>query len=169
MIDVQKVITDGGILTAAFMVFVFLIAYFKPRAFLSKNDVPADILAAVPPKTEAEKRQGYWLMVPLFFILIGGMLYSTYTFYLQSGAGFFPLFLHALIIILMITIGDLVIVDWLVLNTITPKWVVFPGTEGFAGYKDYGFHLRAHLKALPSQVIGAAITAGLVLLAGAIF
>jgi hypothetical protein len=59
-----------------------------------------------------------------------------------------------------------VLVDWLLLNTITPKWVVFPGTEGFAGYKDYGFHLRAHLRALPAQVLGAAVTAGLVLLAG---
>jgi hypothetical protein len=62
-----------------------------------------------------------------------------------------------------------VLVDWLLLNTITPKWVVFPGTEGFAGYKDYGFHGRAHLRVLPAQVIGAAVTAGLVLLVGWLF
>ena len=55
------------------------------------------------------------------------------------------------------------------LNTLTSQWVVFPSTEGFAGYKDYGFHLRAYMRVLPVQVLGAAITAGLVLLAGWIF
>ncbi|MEX2161315.1 MAG: hypothetical protein WD751_05305 [Anaerolineales bacterium] len=165
MLDLNKLLLDGGLMTAAFMTLVVLVAVYKPRLFLNKEDLPADIMAAVPPKTEAEKRQAVLLGIPLFTILIGGMLYSTYTFYLQSGSGFFALFLHALIIILTIAISDLVLLDWLVLNTITPKWVVFPGTEGFAGYKDYGFHLRAHLKALPAQVLGAAITAGLVLLA----
>jgi len=166
MLDLNKILFDGGLLTAVFLALVLVVGYFKPRLFVNKEDLPADILAAVPPKTEAEKRQSKLLAMPIFAILIGGMLVSTYTFYAQSGAGFLPLFLHALAIILIITVSDLVLVDWLLLNTITPKWVVFPGTEGFAGYKDYGFHLRAHLRALPAQVLGAAVTAGLVLLAG---
>ena len=165
MVDLNKTLIDGGVLTAAFLTLVMVIAYFKPRLFANKEDLPADILAAVPPKTEAEKRQAKLLQFPIFLILIGGMLVSTYSFYTQSGAGFFPLFTHALAIILIISVSDLVLVDWLLLNTITPKWVVFPGTEGFAGYKDYGFHLRAHLRVLPAQVLGAALTAGLVLLA----
>jgi len=166
MLNVSKVLVDGGILTAAFLVLIVAVVYFKPRLFLNKEDLPADIMAAVPPKTEAEKRQASLLGFPIFSILIGGMLVSTYTFYLQSEAGFVLLFLHALIIILMISVSDLVLLDWVMLNTITPKWAIFPGTEGFAGYKDYGFHLRAHLRALPAQVLGAAVTAGLVLLAG---
>lgn len=169
MLDLNKVLLDGGILIAAFIIIVFLMGYFKPRLFLNRSDVPADIFAAVPPRTAAEERLAKIVAIPLFVVIIGGMLFSTYTFFLQSGAGFIPLFLHALLIILMISIGDLVLVDWLVLNTITPKWAVYPGTEGFAGYKDYGFHLRAHLKALPAQVGGAGLTAGLVLLAGWIF
>lgn len=169
MLDLNKLLFDGGILTAAFLVLIAVVAYFKPRLFANKEDLPGDILAAIPPKTAAEKWQASLLGIPIFTILIGGMLVSTYTFYLQSEAGFIPLFLHALIIILMISVSDLVRMDWLVLNTITPKWAVFPGTEGFAGYKDYGFHGRAHLRVLPAQVLGAAVTAGLVLLAGWLF
>lgn len=164
MLDLNKILIDSGIFFAALFLLVFYIGRFKPRLFLTPNDVPADILAAVPPQTEAEKREAKLLGIPLFAILIGGMLYSTYTFYEQSGAGFLPLTLHALAIILIVATGDLIFIDWLLLNTITPKWAVFPGTEGFAGYKDYGFHLRAHLKVIPAQVAGAAVTAGLVLL-----
>lgn len=168
MLDLNKVLLDGGVLIIAFIILVFLMGYFKPRLFLNRSDVPADIFAAVPPRTKAEEREAKIVAIPLFVIIIGGMLFSTYTFYLQSGAGFIALFLHALLIILMISLADLVLVDWLVLNTITPKWAVYPGTEGFAGYKDYGFHLRAHVRVLPAQVVGAAVTAGVVLLAGVV-
>ncbi len=164
MLDLNKIFIDGGLLIAAFTVVVLFIGMYHPRLFLTKNDVPADILAAVPPRTAAEKRQASLMAIPIFVILIGGMLYSTYTFATQRGAGFVPLYLHALAIILMITIFDLVVIDWLVLNTITPRWAVYPGTEAFAGYKDYAFHGRAHLKALPAQLVGAALTAGIVLL-----
>ena len=164
MLDFNKLLIDCSILTAAFTPIVLLVGMKKPRLLLNKKDVPPDILAAVPPKTEEEKRQGVWLALPLLVIMIGGMLYSTYTFGQQSGAGFLTLFLHALIVTLAISVFDLVVIDWLVLNTITPKWAVFPGTEGFAGYKDYGFHGRAHLKALPALVAGAAVAAGIVTL-----
>lgn len=164
MLDLNKLLIDGGILIVAFTAVVLYIGLYHPRLFLTKDDVPADILAAVPRRTEAEKRQAKWMAIPIFVILIGGMLYSTYTFAIASGAGFGPLYLHALAIILMITIFDLVVIDWLVLNTITPRWAVYPGTEGFAGYKDYRFHARAHLKALPAQLIGAALAAGIVML-----
>jgi hypothetical protein len=164
MLDLNKILIDGGILTAAFTLLVLYAGMTMPRSFLNKEDVPPDIFAAVPPKTAAESRKSVFVAIPLFIILIGGTFYSTYTFAQQSGAGFLALYLHAAIIILMIATFDLVFIDWFILNTITPKWAVFPGTEGFAGYKNYGFHGRAHLRALPMQLIGAAICAGIVLL-----
>jgi hypothetical protein len=168
MLDFYKILIDGGILTIAFLGIALGIGLSKPRLFLNKEDIPADILAAVPPKTEEEKRQSFWVGIPLLLILTAGTLYSTYTFYLESNAGFVALFLHALIILIMISVSDLVLLDWLVLNTLTPKWAIFPGTEGFAGYKDYGFHGRAHLKAFPLLLFGALISAGLTLIIDAL-
>lgn len=167
MLDITKVLIDGGILSFAFLVIVAIMGITKPRLFLNPEDVPADILAAVPPKTESEKRQAIFAVIPLMLILIAGTMYSTYTFYMQSQAGFVALFLHALIILVMISASDLIIMDWLILNTWTPKLLVFPGTEGFAGYKDYGFHGRAHLKAAPLLLFGAVISAGLTLIISA--
>ena len=169
MLDISKILIDGGILSLAFLVIVAIVGIAKPRLFLNKEDIPADILAAVPPKTDAERKQAIIAAIPIMLILIVGTLYSTYTFYLQSQAGFLALFLHALIILVMISGSDLLIMDWLILNTWTPKILVFPGTEGFAGYKDYGFHGRAHLKAAPLLLFGAVISAGLTVVITAIF
>jgi len=38
-----------------------------------------------------------------------------------------------------------VVLDWLIFVTIQPDFVVIPGTEGLAGYKDYGFHFLGGL------------------------
>ncbi len=169
MLNISKALIDGGILSFAFLVVVAILGIAKPRLFLSKDDVPSDILAAVPPKTETEKKLAILAVIPVMLILIVGTLYSTYTFYLQSQAGFLALFLHALIILVMISGSDLVIMDWLILNTWTPKILVFPGTEEFAGYKDYGFHGRAHLKAAPLLLFGAVISAALTIIISIIF
>lgn len=164
MLDLIKILIDGGILSFIFLVIVAILGITRPRLFLNKEDLPADILAAVPPKSEAEKKQAFIAVIPLMLILMAGTFYSTYTFYAQSQAGLPTLFLHALLILVMISASDLVIMDWLILNTWTPKILVFPGTEGFPGYKDYGFHGRAHLKAAPLLLLGAAISAALTLL-----
>lgn len=169
MLDLQKLLFDCIILIIAFTGIVLYVGMYKPRLFADSDNLPADIMNAIPRQTQAEKREAKILSIPLFIILIGGMLYSTYTFGAQGGAGFLPLFLHALIVILVVSTFDLVFIDWFILNTITPKWAVFPGTEGMAGYKDYGFHGRAHLRVLPAQIIGAVITAGLVMLALRVF
>lgn len=57
---------------------------------------------------------------------------------------------------------DLVILDWLLLTTIQPKFVILPGTEGKAGYRDYRFHLRVSWPAVPVLVVPSAIIAWLV-------
>jgi len=38
---------------------------------------------------------------------------------------------------------SMLILDWLIFVTVQPAFVVIPGTEGLAGYKDYWFHLEA--------------------------
>lgn len=169
MLDFTKILIDGGILSAAFLLIIYVIGRTIPRLFLTPNDIPADILAAVPAQTEREKKLGVLAVIPLMLILTVGTVYSTYTFYLRSHASFLALFLHALIILVLISASDLILMDWLILNTLTPKWAIYSGTEGFAGYKDYAFHGRAHLKALPLLLTGAVISAGLTLLLSKIF
>lgn len=164
MLNLSLLLTHSLVGILAISGIILTVGLKRPRWFLEKKNVPPDILAAVPPRTAAERRQSLWAAIPLAFGLLGLVFYSTYVFGSASGAGFGLLFLHALILILTVSTFDLVVIDWLLLNTITPKQFVYPGTEGFAGYKDYSFHGRAHLRALPGQAIFAAMAAGIVLL-----
>jgi hypothetical protein len=114
----------------------------------------------VPPRTAEEARQGKLLAAPLFVLMLAIPAWSAVTFARQAGAGYWPLFAHTYLVLLVPFLADLLVIDWLILNTITPKFFVYPGTEGFAGYKDYGFHLRAHLRGLVLLVALAAPVAG---------
>ncbi|MCW5877690.1 MAG: hypothetical protein KIS80_02340 [Anaerolineales bacterium] len=162
MLDWSKLLSDSSLFITLFTAIVLYVAIRQPRLFLNKEDVPPDILAAVPPKTEAETRRYKIVLSLLMLILIGGPFYSTLTFAQQSAASWPTLWLYAFLAVLAISTFDLLFIDWFILNTLTPAWSVFPGTQGLAGYKDYGFHGRAHLKLLPMQVLGALLIAGLV-------
>ena len=59
---------------------------------------------------------------------------------------------------------DLVILDWLIFVTIQPSFIVIPGTEGMAGYKDYWFHFEVSFLGLTqwvSVLVGGLVLAGL--------
>lgn len=47
---------------------------------------------------------------------------------------------------LMVTFGDLVILDWLIISKITPQFVIIPGTEK-EDYRDLSHHYKGHVKA----------------------
>jgi hypothetical protein len=55
-------------------------------------------------------------------------------------------FVHLLMMVIFITIGDLVILDWLIISRITPNFVVIPGSD-VEDYKDFSHHYRGHLRA----------------------
>ncbi len=163
--DFNKILLDGGLLAALFILMLLALGRANPRYFLSKKNIPPDIYAAVPPRTREEARKGGLLILPVLLLMLGVPAWSGYTFAAASGAGFGWLLAHIYLVLLFPFFGDLLIVDWLVMNTLTPKWVVYPGTEGFAGYKDYMFHLRAHIRGLFVIAILALLLAGGVWLA----
>ena len=161
--DVSKIIIDGGILAIVTSVFLVGAMLYNPRLYLNKGDIPADILAAVPPKTPAEKRLAMLMGVPFLALALGFPLYSTVGFSNGVGgdASFWLLFAHAMAVLLIPFFVDLFVLDWLIFCTITSSFVVYQGTEGFAGYKDYGFHLRAHTRGFLFMIPTCAVIAGL--------
>ena len=164
MLDTTKILIDGSLIALAFIALLLASGLCNPRLFLNKGDLPEDILAAVPPKTARERRQSIWLGIPLIVVMVALPFYSTYSFALQNpGVGYWLVFAHFFLVVLIPNLVDLFLIDWLILCTITPSFFVYAGTEGFAGYKDYGFHLRQHAKALPVLTLFIAALAWLVL------
>jgi hypothetical protein len=64
---------------------------------------------------------------------------------LRENAGghipFLTAFVHLFVMFSFFKLVDLLLLDWPIV-AVGPKFIVLPGTEGLAGYKDYGFYLR---------------------------
>jgi hypothetical protein len=146
-IILTRILIDGGILTLVVSTVLVLMLYFKPRMALS--DYPEDVKAAVPPRTKEELRAGIILSIPLLILFITYPLYSVWRVEFISGNELTYWMAFAVIFgeYFMVSMFDLIVLDLLMFYTWTPKFLVLPGTEGFAGYKDYRPHVKAQLTA----------------------
>ena len=103
------------------------------------------------------KRYGGLASVALFAILaVFPMLH-----YKNTPVPFLQVFLYTWIIAFTWNVVDLIIMDWLLVCTITPDWLILPGTKGCRGYKDYKFHFIGFLQGCIYISITALLMAGL--------
>ena len=132
----------GLLLSVLFAAMILAMALVNPRFML--QDYPKDIQAAVPPKTAAEKRQTLYWGLPIWVFLLGCPSLAALSVKAANG-GFLELFVAAFGVLFLSNLVDWLILDWLIFCTITPTFVVLPGTEGMAGYKNYRMHFGGFL------------------------
>ena len=110
---------------------ILALLWHNPRLLL--QEYPKDVRAAVPPKTSAEKRlSAYWAAVFLLLLIAFPMLAAFSAKAAHQGLP--RIFLSAFGVSFLFNLVDWLILDWLIICTITPAFVVIPGTEGMAGY-----------------------------------
>ncbi|MCA9955077.1 MAG: hypothetical protein H6657_00995 [Ardenticatenaceae bacterium] len=157
----QRVRKDGRNLSLLFGAFTSMTLLLNPEIWL--NDYPPDIKEKFGPQSEKARRQGWLVAIPFFLLLIGPVVRSNLALKKENG-GVLPFkmaFLNTYGQFVYVWLFDLVIMDWLLFVTVQPKRIVLPGTEGAAGYKDYGFHLKAALPALPIMILPSLLIAAL--------
>jgi hypothetical protein len=120
-------------------------AFANPRVML--QDYPKEIQQAVPPKTDTEKKQMIFLAMPVLLVMIGYPAFVSW-YYRPPEATFLYFLEVSWGIMLVGNIFDLLILDWLMFCTITPRFVIIKGTEGNPGYKNYLFHFIGFLKGI---------------------
>jgi hypothetical protein len=162
----NKILLDGLLLSLTASLLLILGLIINPRLYL--QDYPEEIQAAVPPKTPAEKRQGLLVGIPFLLTLLLVPFFSTLALKQAGGdsAGFVSLFTNAFGILFIFNLVDWLLLDWLMFCTITPKFLVIPGTAGMAAYQDYGYHFRAFLIGTAFSILGGLIIAASVLFIG---
>jgi hypothetical protein len=165
MPSVTKIVTDGALLSALLLLWLFAVFSFRvsPRVFL--QDYPKDIREKAAPQTAAEKRFSRLIKLPFLIAVIGVPLVSSWALkrHDPERATFVVLFLNAFGVVFTLNVFDLFL-DFLLVWA-GPKFVVIPGTEGMAGYKDYSHHFRGFLAGtVGSAVIGVLIAAAVFLL-----
>ena len=164
MLNPGKTILDGAILSVIASLILIAALRFNPRLFL--QDYPEDIQNRVSPKTSREKRQSLIVGIPFLMLFVAVPFISTLTLKHQGAedVSFLQLFLNAFGVVFIFNLVDLVLLDWLMFCTITPRFVVIPGTEGMEAYKDYAYHFRASITGTVLSVVAGLVIAGIVLL-----
>jgi len=162
MLDIAAIARDGGLLALVFCVYLPLLLRYNPR--FARRDLPREIREAVPPLTKKEKREAAFFFVPVLIFSLVIPFLSTLRFSRQNpqDASFLWLFLNAYGILLIANLAELILVDLLLVCTITPKWIVIPGTEGMAGYENYACQIRAHLRGAGLMAVISLIIAAIV-------
>ena len=141
-------IVQGLLFALIFNGYLFLIMVsFNPRIW-GYQDYSEEIKAKVQPQTRQERQTAILISIPFFLLIFGLPTYSLLTLKAQLGGElpFLTAFTHLLILFIMGTFGDLVILDWLIISKITPKFVIIPGTQE-EDYKDFSHHYRSDVKA----------------------
>lgn len=122
---------------------IILMMSTNPRIW-GYSDYSDEIKAKVPPQTKKEKRLGIVLSLPWMIFTFGFPILSTYLLKGKLGGEipYWTAFLNIFVMSFIFDLIDLVVLDWIIVSWITPKFVMIPGTEK-ADYEDFSFHYRA--------------------------
>jgi hypothetical protein len=138
----------GSLICIPFTLFVILSFTWTPRLWL--HSLPEDIQQMVPPKSRQEVQWTRYVLLPLFVLILPGLSIAS-AIYLSEieklNMSFSMLLMHLYLIWMTVHLWDLLIIDGLYLLFMNPGRPPIPGTENAKGWKDYGFHVKAFMKA----------------------
>jgi hypothetical protein len=153
-----------GLLLSILLGLTILISFsINPEIWV--GDYPPDIKARFTPVRSDTKRHKRLASLAFLIFLVGVIALSILQLdRLLGSLTFWVVFLSAFITLLVFNTFDLLVLDWLIFNTLQPKMIILPGTQGMAGYKDYAFHFRGFLIGLVFCLVGALVSAGIAML-----
>jgi len=140
-----------------------LLAALRANAEIMLNDYPPDIKAKWGPMTVHTRRQR-WFAAGLFLVAILAVV--AWSLQTLPPVAARQLTFASAFAYFAIMFGIFNAFDWLVIDCglvyYQPRFMVLPGTEGMAGYRDYRFHFRGFLIGIPVVLLASALAAAVV-------
>lgn len=143
----QLGLTWGTVFGVVFSMAMLIIGRVNAEMILS--DYPPDIRAKYGKMSESTRKQANLMTLPLLATL--GLVVALGLGQLRDLSGsltFVETLIVSTVMFQMWNLLDLVLLDWFLLMTLKPKFMILPGTEGMLGYRDYGFHFRKFLNGI---------------------
>jgi hypothetical protein len=149
-----------GIVVTGYLFLVMIT--ISPRVWGYK-DYPDIVKSKVPVQTRKENTLAAVVGLPWFVFVLGFPVFSTFALKSKLGSeiSFSTAFLNVFVMFVLATLGDLVLLDWIIVSKMTPKFVIIPGTVK-QDYKDFSHHYKGHAKAMILLILLCLIIAGLV-------
>lgn len=152
----------GMVLSVVMSIVILVSLFLRPQIWLS--DAPAHVQAAVGPLSPEDQRIKRLVGVPTMVFVIGLLIHAVVRLdQLTTGdAGFLEVALSTFLIIQVFNLVDLLLIDWLLLVRIRPRFVVVPGTEHLRDYGGYRFHFEGFLKGIAGSLVASLLIAAVV-------
>ena len=159
---ISHALTYGFILSAVLFSLTLGLVRINPEIML--KDYPPDIQAKYGPMSDRSKRQR--IPVAIFFVVVlFGIVVQSFMGVrtnISADIPFLAAFVHLFVVFSLFNLLDWLVLDWLIVVTIRPRFMILPGTEGLAGYADYGFHFRGFLIGSVITFVTSLLVAGVV-------
>ena len=151
----------GLVWSALWIVYVFLILKRCPWEML--HDYPEEIqkASALPEPSPEQKKQAKIFSSVGGIVIFGVLLLFGLLHFSGRAVSFWSVLIYIFIVAMTWNTADLIVMDFLIICTITPKWVVIEGTEGCKGYHDYLFHFKGFVIGCVYTAIMAVIFSGI--------
>ncbi|MFQ5572568.1 MAG: hypothetical protein ACE5G0_23075 [Rhodothermales bacterium] len=160
MISKRRLLVDGLLLSTLFSVIAVGSLSIDPTIHL--ENYPPDVRAAVADSIEPPVALQALVGGILVVFMLGGLIWSLKRLDRElGGIGFLAATFHVFLISWIVNAADVLIVDWFFFMTLPRSWIVLPGTEGLAGYDDYGFHFRESFLTLTPWVGSLVLSLGM--------
>lgn len=161
MLDVMRILRDGGLLSAVACTYLLLLLRFNPRIFL--RHYPKEVQQVVPPKSKEEKRLSLFFGGPLLLLLVGSPFASAWLWRIQRpDSSFWELCVLASGGLFVFNLVDLFFLDWFIVCWWTPHWLILPGMEHLVLPKPYLQHFWGFLTGTVFSVVVGFAAASLV-------
>lgn len=157
------VITQGLFFAIVVNGYLFILMItLSPRVW-GYADYPPAVKSKVPPQTREERRLAWMVSLPWLLFTFSFPFFSTYALKSKLGGEipFGVAFLNLFVMTTLATLGDALVLDWLVISRITPKFVIIPGSVK-EDYKDFSHHFKGHVKAAVVLVVICVVIASIV-------
>lgn len=159
---IRHALLYGGILSGVILILLLGITLWNPEIML--KDYPPDIQAKFGSMSERAKRQKKPVSILFFVVLFSVIALSLKGIITITGGDitFLIAFIHLFIMFTLFNVFDLLVLDWLIVVKLQPKFMVLPGTERMAGYSDYWFHFKGFLIGIVITFISSILIGGIV-------
>jgi hypothetical protein len=151
----MRIVRDGALLSFVASTYLLVLIRLNPRIFVAHY--PKEIQEVVPPKSGKERRMSILLGLLIGVPFTSVLLWRTATLGSHS---FWELFAYAFGVLFIFNLVDLLILDWLIVCWLKPRWVILPGTEHIEIPKPYLHHFKGFLTGTVGLVfVGLAVAA----------
>src|SRR5262245_54995338 len=129
-LPIKQLLSDGTVLSLTTGLIVVGSLMYNARLWL--QDYPKPIRDRVPPLNDAEKRDRRIVAILIVMILIRVLLFTAlqlkadHSGPLSFGAAYLSIFL----VLMTFNLFDAVVIDFLLIMVLRPKFVILPGMEG---------------------------------------